>query len=200
MNNRILDEPIKNFIELAGLLRGIKTTLEPALRRIVRTEFAPVVYGIWTVDSDDADSCPPLDNSALPSDTWAAYQRLRAFQETDIPANGLEHYAAALEGLETSARLFAAAGLYAEVGAAQSWIYTLHDSVLFDLATHRPHALLLLAHFLVHWAALEKNFWYTRSWSLQIMAEIEESLTGHPNFIEMLHWPKQRVTETVAWT
>ncbi|SPJ78437.1 uncharacterized protein FTOL_06826 [Fusarium torulosum] len=200
MNNRILEEPIKNFIELAGLLRGIKTTLEPALRRIVKTEFAPVVYGIWTIDSDEADSCPSLDNSSLPTDTWAAYQRLRAFQEADIPASSLEHYASALEGLESSARLFAAAGLHAEVGAAQFWIYTLHDSVLFDLASHRPHALLLLAHYLVHWAALEKNFWYTRSWSLQVMAEIEEKLTGQPNFIEMLHWPKQRVTETVAWT
>jgi hypothetical protein len=57
MNNRKLEEPIKNFIELAGLLRGIQTTLEPALRRIVKTEFAPVVYGIWTLDSDEADRC-----------------------------------------------------------------------------------------------------------------------------------------------
>jgi hypothetical protein len=67
MNNRILEEPIKNFIELAGLLRGIKTTLEPALRRIVKTEFAPVVYGIWTIDSDEADRC--VQSAALCTNT-----------------------------------------------------------------------------------------------------------------------------------
>jgi hypothetical protein len=53
MDNCVLEDPITNLIELAGLLRGIKATLEPAIGRIVRTEFAPVVFGIWVFDSDD---------------------------------------------------------------------------------------------------------------------------------------------------
>jgi hypothetical protein len=63
MDNCALEDPITNLIELAGLLRGIKTTLEPAMGRIVRTEFAPVVFGIWVLDSDNEAErypCPRL--------------------------------------------------------------------------------------------------------------------------------------------
>ncbi|KAL5595649.1 hypothetical protein FOVSG1_009338 [Fusarium oxysporum f. sp. vasinfectum] len=199
MDNCALEDPITNLIELAGLLRGIKTTLEPAMGRIVRTEFAPVVFGIWVLDSDDeAERCPSLENSSLPTDTWAALQRLRAFQEADIPASGLQQYTAAIEGLETSARLFAAAGLHAEVAAAHFWLYIIDDSILIDLAAQRPHALLLFAHYLVHWAVFEKGFWFTRGWSRQVMAKIEEGLSGRPNFLEMMQWPKQMVAEAVV--
>ncbi|KAF4451747.1 Sterol regulatory element-binding protein ECM22 [Fusarium austroafricanum] len=196
MDNCILEDPIRNLIELAGMLRGIKVTVEPAMKRIVRTEFAPVVFGIWGLNPDDeAERCPTLENSALPTDTWIALQRLRDFQETDIPASGLQHYASALEGLETSARLFAAAGLYAEVAAAHFWLYTIDDSILLDLSAHRPQALLLFAHYLVHWAVFEKTFWFTRGWCRQVMAKIEEGLTERPKFIEMLHWPKQMIAQ-----
>ncbi|KAF4946891.1 hypothetical protein FGADI_10804 [Fusarium gaditjirri] len=217
MDNCVLEDPITNLVELAGLLRGIKTTLEPAMGRIVRTEFAPVVFGIWVLGSDDeaerypypgcdltwkeanpSYSCPSLENSSLPTDTWVALQRLRAFQEAYIPASGLQHYTAALEGLETSARLFAAAGLHAEVAAAHFWLYIIDDSILIDLAAQRPHALLLFAHYLVHWAVFEKGFWFTRGWSRQVMVKIEEGLSGRPNFLEMMQWPKQMVAEAVV--
>ncbi|ESU11274.1 hypothetical protein FGSG_05332 [Fusarium graminearum PH-1] len=52
MENRVLESPITNIIEVAGLIRGIRTTLEPVLGRVVRTEFAPVIFGIWMLDSD----------------------------------------------------------------------------------------------------------------------------------------------------
>jgi hypothetical protein len=105
-----------------------------------------------------------------------------------------------VDGLETSVRLFAAAGAQAESGAVQFWLYAIHDSVLLDLAAHRPHALLLFAHYVVHWAVLERKFWYLRGWSQQLMAKIEEGLMGQPMFLEMLHWPKQRVAEALAYT
>ncbi|KAM5341601.1 hypothetical protein ACJ41O_014632 [Fusarium nematophilum] len=50
IDNRILEDPIRNFMELTGLLRGIKTTLEPIIPRVVRTQFAPVVYSVWSTD------------------------------------------------------------------------------------------------------------------------------------------------------
>ncbi|KAM0563753.1 hypothetical protein ACHAPJ_001485 [Fusarium lateritium] len=200
MDNRTLEEPITNIIELAGLLRGIRTTLQPILRRIVKSEFAPVVFGIWLLDSDDeVEPCPSLEHSALPVDTWVALKRLRAFQEADIPAGGLEHYAKAMDNLETSTRLFAAAGLYAEVGVAHFWLYTVDDSVFLDLAAHKPHALLLFAYFFVYLAVFEKTFWFTRGWSQQLMAKIEEGLASQPKFLEMLHWPKQKVAEAIVW-
>ncbi|CEI68842.1 hypothetical protein FVEN_g11151 [Fusarium venenatum] len=201
MENRVLESPITNIIEVAGLIRGIRTTLEPVLGRVVRSEFAPVVFGIWMLDSDkESERYPNLDNSALPRDTWAALRRLRAFQEADIPATGLQHYAEALDDLETSVRLFAAAGVQTESGAVQFWLYSVHDGVLLDLAAHRPHALLLFAHYLVHWAVLERKFWYVRGWSQQLMAKIEEGLIGQPMFLEMLNWPKQKVAEALAYT
>lgn len=143
---------------------------------------------------------PSLENSSLPVDTWTTLKRLRAFQEADIPATGLQHYAEALNTLETSARLFVAAGVHTESGAVQFWLYTVDDSVLLDLAANRPHALLLFAYYLVHWAVLERRFWYLRGWSQQLMVQIEEGLTGRPMFLEMFQWPKQKVAEALAYT
>ncbi|QPC61320.1 hypothetical protein HYE67_003551 [Fusarium culmorum] len=201
MENRVLESPITNIIEVAGLIRGIRTTLEPVLGRVVKTEFAPVIFGIWMLDSDkEAERYPNLDNSTLPRDTWTSLRRLRAFQEADIPATGLQHYAEALDDLETSAKLFAAAGVQSESGAVQFWLYSVHDSILLDLAAHRPHALLLFAYYLVHWAVIERKFWYMRGWSRQLIAKIEEGLIGQPMFLEMLNWPKQKIAEALAYT
>ncbi|KAI1072685.1 hypothetical protein LB507_003430 [Fusarium sp. FIESC RH6] len=199
--NGVLENPINNIIEVASLVRGIRTTLEPVLGRIVRTEFAPVVFGIWPLNhNEEEESYPSLENTVLPVDSWVALKRLRAFQESDIPANGLQHYAAALDKLETSVRLLAAAGAHTEAGAVQFWLYAIDDSVLLDLAARRSHALLLFAYWLVHWAVLERKFWYLRGWSRQIMNKIEEALIGRTMFLEMLHWPKQKVAESLAYT
>jgi hypothetical protein len=45
-----LDDPIHNILEVIGLLRGIKTTLSPLIQGILRSEFAPLVYGVWPLD------------------------------------------------------------------------------------------------------------------------------------------------------
>ena len=102
--------------------------------------------------------------------------------------------------METSVRLLAAAGAHTEAGAVQFWLYAIDDSVLLDLAARRSHALLLFAYWLVHWAVLERKFWYLRGWSRQIMNKIEEALIGRTMFLEMLHWPKQKVAESLAYT
>ncbi|RSL74502.1 hypothetical protein CEP51_011536 [Fusarium floridanum] len=201
MENHALEAPLTNLLELANLLRGIKTTLQPIIPRVVRTEFAPVVYGVWLFESDEKSApCPPLDNSPLPPDTWDALKRLRAFQEADIPSGGISHYLHAVGQLEISAKLFAFAGLYAETGAAIFWLYTIDDSIFIDLNSQKPHALLLFAYFLVHIAALEGNFWYLRGWARQIMIKIEEGLVGQPKFQELLQWPKARVSDALALT
>ncbi|RSL55469.1 hypothetical protein CEP54_009372 [Fusarium duplospermum] len=201
MENHTLESPLTNLLELANLLRGIKTTLQPIISRVVRTEFAPVVYSVWLLESDEkSEPCPPLDNTLLPPDTWDALKRLRAFQEADIPSGGVGHYLHAVGQLETSAKLFAFAGLYAETGAALFWLYTVDDSIFIDLNAQRPHALLLFAHFLVHVAALERTFWYLKGWSRQIMVKIEEGLVGQPKFQELLQWPKARISESLALT
>jgi hypothetical protein len=53
--NGQLENPMHHLTELANVHRGIKTTLAPLLPSVLRTEFAPLLYGIW-----------PLDPSGLP--------------------------------------------------------------------------------------------------------------------------------------
>lgn len=218
MENHTLEAPFTNLLELSSLLRGIKTTLQPIISHVVRTEFAPVIYGVWLLESDDKSApcvypspvsrsakltvarCPPLDHSPLPPDTWDALKRLRAFQEADIPSGGVSHYLHAVGQLETSAKLFALAGLHVETGAAIFWLYTVHDSIFIDLNAQRPHALLLFAYFLVHLAVLEGSFWYLRGWARQLMVKIEDGLADQPRFQELLQWPKARISEALALT
>ncbi|KAM0420795.1 hypothetical protein ACHAPT_011456 [Fusarium lateritium] len=201
MENHTLEAPLTNLLELGNLLRGIKTTLQPVMSRVVRTEFAPMVYGVWLLQADEeADPCPPLESSLMPPDTWDALQRLRAFQEADIPSGGLNHYLEAVEKLETSTKIYAFGGMYTESGAALFWLYTVDDSIFIDFSARRPHALLLFAHFLVHLAALERNFWYLRGWARQAIAKIEDGLVGQPKFLELLQWPRERISELTAWT
>lgn len=48
--NGRLESPIHNILEVIGLLRGIKATLSPLMQGIMRSECAPLVYGIWPLD------------------------------------------------------------------------------------------------------------------------------------------------------
>jgi len=59
--NGRLENPMHHLMELASLHRGINTTLTPLLTSILRTEFAPLLYGIW-----------PFDPSGLP-DRYALF-------------------------------------------------------------------------------------------------------------------------------
>jgi hypothetical protein len=61
-DNGILDEPIENIVELAGLIRGIRITLHPVMKRVVKTEFAPFIFGIW-LDADDGGEMCVQSNS-----------------------------------------------------------------------------------------------------------------------------------------
>ncbi|KAM0415628.1 hypothetical protein ACHAPD_006830 [Fusarium lateritium] len=191
----ISEDPIGDVVNLAGLLRGIRMTLQPVMKRMVKTEFAPFIFGVWLDSIDEMESYPSLDDSGIPTDTWAVYQQLRGFQESRIPIGSLHKYSEALDKLETCAKLFSVTGIHTEVGAVQFWLYGIDDTIIMDLAALEPHALLLFAHYLVYWAVLETRLWYMRNWSYEILTKIEEALAYRPEFLEKLRWPKQRVVE-----
>lgn len=48
---RLMD-PITNLLELVYLLKGINTTLEPRMRDLGRTVFAPFKYGLWPAETN----------------------------------------------------------------------------------------------------------------------------------------------------
>jgi hypothetical protein len=96
--------------------------------------------------------------------------------------------------LEDSARLIARAGPYAEVGTVMAWIPIVKQSVLLDIAAEQPHGLLVLAYYCVFWAALDKNFWYARGWPRLLFNAIENKLIGEMKFMDMLIWPRDKLT------
>ncbi|KAK7408412.1 hypothetical protein QQX98_009397 [Neonectria punicea] len=195
-----LENPITNLLELIGLLKGVRTTQSPFVPGILKSEFAPIVYGIWPLDKTDPPAgYPSLENSLLPIDTWAAIGRLRDFQEAEIPSASLKHYVESIERLEETAKLIACAGVHVEAGAVIAWMYGIDDSVLMDIGAYRPHALLTLAYYSLFLATLEKNFWYSRGWGRQLLEQIETKLAGQSKFLQLFQWPKQKLTDLYQW-
>ncbi|KAH6880461.1 hypothetical protein B0T10DRAFT_412199 [Thelonectria olida] len=191
-----LDDPIHNMLELMGLLRGIKTTLSPFIQSILRSEFAPLIYTVWPLDHiAEMPNTPSLEATVLPLDTWDAMSNLRAFQEAEVPASSLEHYTDTIDHLERATRLVALAGVYVESGAVLVWMYGIHDSILVDIGSHRPHALVILAYYCVLLATLEMSSWCGRGWARQLLDDIEVKLTGHPKFLAMLQWPEKSLVD-----
>ncbi|KAI9159063.1 Sterol uptake control protein [Paramyrothecium foliicola] len=193
-----LETIMNHFMELASLFRGIKTTLAPLIPGVLRTEFAPLLYGIWPFNSSNdsgRDRLLPLNQCLLPQDTWQGLQHIKDFQKRELPAASLPDYLKTIESLEDCAKLVALAGPHVECGAVMVWMHSVHESVLLDIAAYRPHGLLILAHYCVLWAALDKNFWYVRTWPRQLFSVVEAKLIGQEKFMAMLQWPRQKLIE-----
>lgn len=135
-----------------------------------------------------------IEHTNLPLDTEDALRELGKFQSMEIPSTSDEHYAKAFAGLYTSAKLIAAAGVYAESGAVLCWLYLIDDCIVLDIRARKPHALLLLAYYAVLLATLERSFWYIEGWSRPLVEQIEVLFAGKPRFLDLLRWPKKHVS------
>lgn len=49
--NRSLEDPITNILELMGVVRGVRVALAPLLSRVSGSEFAPVIHGAFRAES-----------------------------------------------------------------------------------------------------------------------------------------------------
>ncbi|KAH7129978.1 hypothetical protein B0J13DRAFT_452073 [Dactylonectria estremocensis] len=198
--NGRLEDPITSILELIRLLKGIRITQEPVFREIFKSEFAPIIYGIWPVEeTGPPDRRMPLGDSILPLDTWDALGKLREFCKAEIPSASLKDYLNSIDRLEDTVKLVACAGVHVEGGAVLAWIYGVEESILVDIGAHRPPALLILSYYVVFLSTLEKNFWYCRGWGRQLTSEIETKVVGEPKCLELFQWPKQRIADMFHW-
>ncbi|KPM43315.1 hypothetical protein AK830_g3244 [Neonectria ditissima] len=171
-----LENPVINLLELIGLLKGMRATQSPVLPGILKSEFAPIIYGIW-----------PIEQTGPPAG------------QAEIPSASLKPYIGAIDRLEETAKLISCAGVHAEAGAVLAWMYGVDDSVLIDIGAYRPHALLTLAYYSLFLATLEKSFWYSRGWGRQLIDQIETKLAGQSKFLQLFQWPKQKLTDLYRW-
>lgn len=123
---------------------------------------------------------------------WKALDKLSAFYAAELPSNSLENYEKAVQTFRSSARLFSAAGMFTEVGAVAFWFYEIDGTILIDLNSHLPHALILFSYVMVYLASIEKHFWYVRGWTRVYLEEAERHLAGQPRFLELFAWAKEK--------
>ncbi|KAI3540418.1 hypothetical protein CSPX01_08330 [Colletotrichum filicis] len=199
-------------------VRGIRAILEPYQTKIVRTEFAPMATGIWTIDpSDPSYKCvdtghqeilipktdrlnrlPPLHNSPLPPDVFEAIQGLLDFYTENLHDSAREEYVTAVRELEKAVYLMAHAGANLEVGMILFWPYVISENIMADIHALNPYSLVLLAYFSVFLCVLEPTFWFLRGWSKRLFAMVDAQLAGHPVLLEAVRWPRKQVYEFYA--
>lgn len=203
-------------------VRGIRAILEPYQTKIIRTEFAPMATGIWTIDpSDPSYKCvntllpsshqdipipktdrpnrlPPLHNSPLPPDVFEAIQGLLDFYTENLHDSAREEYVTAVRELEKAVYLMAHAGATLEVGMILFWPYVISENIMADIHALNPYSLVLLAYFSVFLCVLEPTFWFLRGWSKRLFAMVDAQLAGHPVLLEAVKWPRKQVYEFYA--
>jgi hypothetical protein len=104
-------------------------------------------------------------------------------------------YLDAVKKLETAARLVSRAGLDIEVGTTLFWISDVHESIISDTRAFDHPALVLMAHFAVFMAALEKTFWYVRGWAKCVVRDVSNQISDQPRVAQALTWPEKKVWE-----
>lgn len=124
--------------------------------------------------------------------------KLRAYQESQIPADSLDAYRVALDNLEACFTLAALSSSKIEPGCFFVWLYHLRDDLILDLIARRPRALLILAYFSVFLASIENNTWYLKGWARQILDRIVTCLAGQPCLLGLVEWPRKRVSELLG--
>ncbi|KAI1478992.1 hypothetical protein F4774DRAFT_140546 [Daldinia eschscholtzii] len=189
-----LEDPIRNLLELFTVVRGLRVTLEPFIPLISKTEFAPVITGIWLPQAEEK-SIPSLEHTLLPPDTFTVISSLRLLLQGELPLSKTQHYDRAIDALEMCTKLLAYAGSYIEPGMVIWWPCALDETILKDVESFDPHALVLLAHFLVFMNITERINWSVKGWGKPVLDDIERRLHDHPGFVAHLRWPKSHINQ-----
>ncbi|KFA81140.1 hypothetical protein S40288_01004 [Stachybotrys chartarum IBT 40288] len=194
LGNSHLEDPVACFLDVVGLMRGLKTTLNPIISVVLRSEFSPLIHGTYPGEQSASIAREPcLEDTLLPPDTWQVMVQLRRFLESDLPSASREPYSKALDHMEECLRWCAVSGMHVEVGIALAWMYLIEDSIIVDIQARQAHAMLLLAYYSILLAVLERSFWLARGWAKQLMNQIAASLRGQVKFFGLLEWPRHHV-------
>ncbi|KAH8747736.1 C6 zinc finger domain-containing protein [Diaporthe sp. PMI_573] len=195
--NGNLQTPILSLLDLISCMAGVQVSVKPFLELVTPSEFYSTVRGLEEAISDTAQGkpFPSLAHSLLPADTFDAFSNLRLFFEAELAPGDQKPYLDAVEKLESAARLVARAGLDTEVGTTLFWVSDVHESIISDTRTFKYPALVLMAHFAVFMATLEKTFWHTRGWAKAVVRDVSNHLAGQPRLADVLKWPEKKVWE-----
>ena len=105
-----------------------------------------------------------------------------------------DEYSTATGLLERAVYMIAHGGLYQEMAMAMYWPSAISGSILADIQSLRPRALILLAYFSVVLRLFERQFWFLRGWSRRLCIMAQESINSdHEPILEMLQWPCKQV-------
>ncbi|ETS82456.1 hypothetical protein PFICI_04332 [Pestalotiopsis fici W106-1] len=190
--NERLIEPIADILELFNVIRGLQALLDPFLPRLINTEFAPMVQGIWGVDVDDS-SLPSLASSLLPLDTFSALTRLRAAFSAQLHEDNLMRYNKCIDGLEMCARILASAGTHVEPGMVLLWACSLDGLMLTDIRNREDHALVLLSYYTIFLKVPERMHWAAKGWAVPLFKDIEMCVSHREETMLMLQWPRAHI-------
>ena len=140
---------------------------------------------------------PDTMHTLLPEDTFNIIAELRTFLAAELgdKDHNLADYSAAVDSLETVARLTARAGMKADPIFILYWPTIVGESVVIDIRAYKPSALILLAHFFVFFSMLERQFWFAQGWAKAIVSDIDTKVRGNPRMAQMMRWPLKRVWE-----
>ncbi|KAH0426444.1 C6 zinc finger domain-containing protein [Colletotrichum camelliae] len=189
-------EAIPNILELFVFVRGIRAVLEPFQGRLVKTKFAALVHGIWTIDPDDVNyRHPQMHLSPLPPDIFQAFTELATFFRESLSEDCRDEYLKAVEELEKAIYFMAHAGTNVEVGMIMFWPYVISENIMTDIQGQNPFSMVLLSYFAIPLCVLEQRYWFLQGWSRRLIEVSDIVLAEHPALLEMVKWPRRQVFE-----
>uniref|UniRef100_A0A0D2YF76 Zn(2)-C6 fungal-type domain-containing protein n=1 Tax=Fusarium oxysporum (strain Fo5176) TaxID=660025 RepID=A0A0D2YF76_FUSOF len=140
-----IEDAMVDILQIFVLIRGIRSSLLCAGRNLTETPFSAWAHGIWIIGENDEasyDFDPPLDQSALPLDTFQALRRLFAFYRTNLSDCNRADYEFATLQLRKAAILIAHAGPQAEIGMVMFFPYVISANIMSDIQANDPCALM----------------------------------------------------------
>ncbi|KAM0325423.1 hypothetical protein ACHAQA_007409 [Verticillium albo-atrum] len=193
--DHVLAEPIHSLLELFVVTRGMRSFLQPFLKDLVQTSFAPLHHAIWTrlgAEQPPGDSpYSSLDQACITQDTFAALLRLRTALADD-PSPARQDYLDAAAALEVCARLLADGGMYIDAGMVFIWPYEVSEPVVAEIRARSGPALLLVAYYCVFLHVVQARLWYFRGWAPQVLREVDALLAGGP-LEGLMEWPRRQI-------
>ncbi|KAF0331124.1 C6 zinc finger domain-containing protein [Colletotrichum asianum] len=191
-------EAIENLVRLARAIKGFRVIIFSCLSWSAMTDLAALDSGSRPFTSKELGEMElSIRNTNLPCDILDALGDLQAFQTKDTPPGPESPYEKATLGLRDIVKTLAACGVFSEAGIVLRWLYFLDAEILADIETLQPTALLLVAHFAVIVASMEKTVWYLNGWGEAIIRQVDQLLEEDSKERSMFAWAKQQMPHII---
>ncbi|KAI9150327.1 Sterol uptake control protein [Paramyrothecium foliicola] len=187
------DSAIAETLKVFGFIRGIKTVLQPYQTRLTSTTLSAFARGVWIVDEKDPSyRSPPFDHTQVPQGFAAALQQLGDYFELNIRSKKRTDYVEAVRLLEKSYYQVAHAGFQPEVGMLLFTFYGLPETLVGDIETLQPYALVYLLYLLVLMRVMESKFWFLQGWAGMMFDIVNQHIADDYAYVDIAEWPRQQ--------